>query len=215
MNVSRVLVGIAAVAGIAAGLLYQRATDRIDVVVAAADLEPGRLIAQSDVEIRALPPDALPPGVISETSRVAGRFTRSRVWKGQLVVADALALAPASFDGGIALPAGYRAISVPVGAAEAIGGTVRPGSRVDVISVPTRALAPEGRPTELLAEAALVIDVRGEQGGPFEPRAQPRQGAAGIRERLGSVVLAVTPQAELWIAERLPSSTFVLALVRP
>ncbi|HZC29880.1 MAG TPA: hypothetical protein VE261_00065, partial [Gaiellaceae bacterium] len=88
-----------------------------------------------------------------------------------------------------------------------------PGSRVDVIAVmaPGRALA--DRPTEVVASAALVIDVRGEQGGPFERHPSASRSATSVRERLGSVVVAVDPAAELRIAERMSSSTFVLALV--
>lgn len=183
------------------------------MVVAASDIAPARAVASSDLELRQLPPDAVPAGALGDTSAAIGRFAKSRIWKGQLLVADLLASAPAVFDGGVAIPTGYRAVAIPVDAAHAVGAAIVAGSRVDVIAVPVEGRAPAGRTAELLAPAALVVDVRGEQGGAFDRRTSDPRAATALRERLGSVIVAVGPAAEIRIAERMPSSTFVLALV--
>lgn len=213
MNAQRGLVVLAVVAALAAGVLYYVGAQRTGVVIAAADIPAARPLAAADLETRQLPPDALPAGALTDASAVIGRFAKAPIWKGQLVVVDALAAAPATFESGIAIPTGYRAVAVPVDAAHAVGGAVVPGARVDVIAVPDAARAPAGRVTEVLAPAALVIDVRGEQGGPFDRHPAGPRAAAAPRERLGSVVVAVGPAAELRIAERIGSSAFVLALV--
>jgi len=207
----RALTIVATVAGLVAAVVYYASAQRVPAVVAAADLVPGRALTAADLEVRALPPDALPAGVLADTALAVGRYVRAPMSKGQLLLAASVAAAPAAFDSGIALPTGHRAIAIPVGAAHAVGGAVIPGARVDVIAVPIQGRAPAGRGTELVAQAALVVDVRGEQGGPFERERATR--ATVMRDRLGSVVIAVGPAAEMWIADRIATSTFVVALV--
>lgn len=213
MNAQRALIVLAMAAGVVAGLLYYVGAQRVTVIVAGADLVPGRAITAADLEARSLPPDALPGDAITDAGSAVGRFPRAPIWRGQLVMASAIAASPAAFDTGVALPTGYRAVAIPVNAGQALGGAVLPGSRVDVIAVPVQGRAPAGRITELVAPSALVIDVRGEQGGPFDRHPAARQQATAVRDRLGSVVVAVGPSAEMWIADRIATSTFVIALV--
>lgn len=212
MTSQRALLVLAVAAGLVAAILYYVGAQRVNVVVAAVDLVPGHAIVEGDLEMRSLPPDVLPSGAVTEIRSAVGRYARASVSRGQLVLASSLATSPAAFETGVVLPTGYRAVGIPVGAAQALGGAVIPGSRVDVIAVPMPGRAPAGRATELVAPAVLVIDVRGEQGGPFERERGGQRGTA-IRDRLGSVVVAVGPAAEMWIADRIATSTFVLALV--
>jgi len=212
VTAQRGLIVLAVVAGLVAGALYWAATQRVAVVVAAADLPGDRPIAAGDLGVRDLPPDVLPAGALRDTGAAVGLTPRGPIWKGQLLLADALAAAPAAFASGIAIPTGYHALAIPVDAAHALGGAVVPGSRVDVISVPIAGRAPAGRSTELLARAALVLDVRGEQGAAFDRHPASRQQGTAARDRLGSVVIAVGPTMELALADRIPSSTFVLVL---
>lgn len=202
---------VAIAAGIVAAVLYYASAQRVPAVVAAADLAPGRAIAAADLEVRGFPSDALPTGALADIALAVGRYVRVPISRGQLLLASSVAASPAAFDSGVALPTGHRAVAIPVSAAHAVGGAVIPGARVDVIAVPAQGRAPAGRGTELIAQAALVIDVRGEQGGPFERERSPRSSA--VRERLGSVVIAVGPMGEMWIADRIATSTFVIALV--
>lgn len=213
MTAQRALIVLAVAAGLVAGILYYAGAQRISVVVAAVDLVPGRAIAESDLETRALPPDVLPPGALTDSAAAVGRFPKAPVWKGQLVLGGLISASPGAFGTGIVLPTGYRAVAVPVSAGQAVGGAVAPGARVDVIAVPIQGRAPAGRTTELIVPAALVVDVRGEQGGPFDRHPASRQPATTVRDRLGSVVIAVGPAAEMWIADRIATSTFVIALV--
>ncbi len=213
MTSQRAFMILAIAAGLVAGILYYAGAQRVGVVVAAIDLAPGRAIAEADLEMRSMPPDALPSGALTEIASAVGRFARSPLSRGQLVMASSLATSPAAFETGVVVPTGYRAVAIPVNAAQALGGAVIAGSRVDVIAVPVQGRAPAGRTTELVAPAALVVDVRGEQGGSFERDRATAQRATSIRDRLGSVVVAVGPAAEMWIADRIATSTFVLALV--
>jgi hypothetical protein len=58
----------------------------------------------------------------------------------------------------------------------------------------------------------MVLDVRGENGGPIVAGGQARQGTAAL-ERLGSVVVALSPADELRVADRIATSTFVLVFI--
>lgn len=213
MTGQRGLIALAVAAGILAGGLYWAGAQRVTVLVAAADLTAAHALTLADVATREIPPDAVPPGALTDATSAAGRFARGPIWKGQLLLADALSEGPAAFDGGVTVPTGYRAVGIPVDAAHALGGAVVPGSRVDVIAVPAPGRGQPDRVTELLASAALVIDIRGEQGGAFERHPAASRAGTAVRERIGSVIVAVGPAAELRIADRMASSTFVLALV--
>jgi Flp pilus assembly protein CpaB len=90
----------------------------------------------------------------------------------------------------------------------AVGGAVSPGARVDVIAVPLIGRAPAGRTVELLLADALVLDVRSESGGAYLQR---RQDGAVTADRIGSVIIAISPSDEIRLADRIATSTFVLA----
>lgn len=212
MRTRRALLALSLIAGLVAGSLYFVGSHRIGVIVAAQHLSPGRAIGPNDLEMRWLPADAIPTGAITDTATALGRYPRAPMWPGQLVLAGTIAPTNAIFDSGLTPPTGYRAVAIPVAAEHALGGAIAPGARVDVIAIPAVGRAPEGQATELLVEAALVIDVRGEQGGPFE-RERPASPGIATRERLGSVVIAVGPSQELIVADRIATSSFVLVLV--
>jgi Flp pilus assembly protein CpaB len=93
-------------------------------------------------------------------------------------------------------------------AVSAVGGAISPGARVDVIAVPVIGRAPAGRTVELLAADALVLDVRSESGAPYQPR---RPDATVAVDRIGSVIIAISPSDEIRFADRIATSTFVLA----
>jgi Flp pilus assembly protein CpaB len=114
----------------------------------------------------------------------------------------------ATFHTGLTLQPGERAIAIPVGAVSAVGGAISPGARVDVLAVPLIGRAPAGRGVELLAADALVLDVRAESGAPYAPR--QTDAAYGV-DRIGSVIIAINPADEIRFADRIATSTFVLA----
>jgi Flp pilus assembly protein CpaB len=79
----RSLLAIALIAGSIAGALYFMGAQRVPVVVAALDLEATRPLTALDVEVRSLPPDALPPGAITSVEDVIGRVPVAPLWQGQ------------------------------------------------------------------------------------------------------------------------------------
>lgn len=209
----RVLLAVALVAGAVASGIYWGAVQRTAVVVAVHDLDGQRPIESDDLALRELPPDALPAAAIRQLSDAVGRTPRAPLWAGQVVVAAALTDASAVFSGAIVPVGAQRAIAIPATAGLAVGGAITSGARVDVVAVPIAGRAPANRPTEVLAAAAVVLDVRGENGGTFSTRSAGRGTTTGAPDRLGSVIVAVSAVEALRIADRIPTSTFVFVFV--
>lgn len=203
----RPLLALSLACGLLAGGLYLMASQRVTVVVAARDLDAQRALVADDLATRAFPADAVPEDALDDVTRAVGRIPRAPLGRGQLVLASAVAERPAAFASGLVPPRGTRAIAIPAGPVQALGGTVSPGARIDLVAVPTAGRAPAGRAVELVASGVLVLDVRSESGAALWPA---RAGAS--RERIGSVVVAIPVADELRVAERIATSTFVLVL---
>jgi Flp pilus assembly protein CpaB len=208
----RVLLAVALVCGAVAGGVYYASVQRVAVVVAARALDADKPIGSDDIVMRDLPPDAVPAGALRVAEDAVGRVPRAPLWAGQLLLAPALGVGAAAFHSGLVPPAGQRAVAIPVTPSQAMGGALVAGAHVDVIAVPIAGRAPANRVTELVATNATVLDVRGENGGPFVPAGTGRGPATPI-DRLGSVVVALAPSDELRLADRIATSSFVLVFI--
>lgn len=199
----------AAVAGVLSGVLYYASAQRTTILVAARDLRPTSQLGSGDLVPRQFPADVVPVGAVRDSGAAIGRYLRAPLGAGQIVLETSLADEMALFGSGLRPPTGMRAMAVPVTASSALGGAIASGHRVDVIAIPVPGRAPAGTRAQLVAVRAMVIDVRGESGRPLlrEP------GRSGVPDRIGSIVIAVAASDELRLAERIPTSTFVVVLV--
>ena len=208
----RALIGLALIAGALAGGLYYVGAQRSPVLVAARDLDATHPLAADDLTTVSIPADAVPFGALVSADAAVGKLPRAPLWRGQVILAPALSNDAASFHTGLALPAGMRAVALPVtSASQAVGGSIVPGARVDVVAVPVAGRAPAGRTTELLLQGAMVLDVRSETGSPYG-LAPSRAAGSSLNERMGSVVVAIDPLDEVRFADRIATSMFVLTL---
>jgi Flp pilus assembly protein CpaB len=208
----RALIAIAVAAGALAGTLYYVGAQRTIVVVAARDIDATDALVAEDLAVVSMPADAIPEGSLAHVAVALGKMPRAPLWRGQVVLRAALSDQGAAFHTGLVLPTGMRAIALPMSnAAQAVGGAIVPGARVDVIAVPVAGRAPGGRTTELLLQGAMVLDVRSETGSPYGA-ATSRGPTSSLGERIGSVVVAIDSLDEVRFADRIVTSTFVLAL---
>ncbi|TMF73972.1 MAG: Flp pilus assembly protein CpaB [Chloroflexi bacterium] len=208
----RALIVLALAAGALAGTLYYVGAQRSSVVIAARDIDGTHPLTADDLGIVSVPADAVPPGALADESAALGKLPRAPLWRGQVVLQPALSMDAASFHTGLALPTGMRAVALPVSsAAQAVGGAIVPGARVDVIAVPVAGRAPGGRTAELLLQGAMVLDVRSETGSPYGA-AVTKTPVSSVGERIGSVVVAIDSLDEVRFADRIVTSTFILAL---
>jgi Flp pilus assembly protein CpaB len=208
----RALVVLAIVAGALAGVLYYVGAQRSPVVVAARDLDATHPLVADDLALVSIAADVVPEGALVDPASAIGKLPRAPLWRGQVVLGAALSDQAAPFHTGLVLPRGMRAVALPVSnAAQAVGGAIVPGARVDVIAVPVAGRAPAGRTAELLLEGAMVLDVRSEAGSAYGA-AISRAPTSSFAERIGSVVVAIDSLDEVRFADRIATSTFVLTL---
>jgi Flp pilus assembly protein CpaB len=164
------------------------------VAVATHDLAPGDVIEGSTIEIRRLPEAAVSPEALAEPP--TGSVVRQPVLAGEALVAERLA--PQGLTGVAALvPAGHRAVAVPLGPVAAPPLAV--GDLVDVLAVVAVASEepPDGsgaqraaEPSFPLVESAVVVDVGEQSISVAVPEADAPRVAWVLTN--GSVVLALS-----------------------
>lgn len=131
------------------------ATDGTPVVVAATDLPPGSSIGPEDIDLQLVAlPDPLASRTYADPALVVGAVTTAALDEGDLVQRSAL-----RFPGGGG--ADRYELAVEVASAEAIGGDLRRGEVVVVLSTGEQGAAPR---SEVVAPDATVLEV-GERSG--------------------------------------------------
>jgi len=204
-----ILFAIALAAGGLAAAMYYSATQQADVVVMARDVAEPRPLTEDDVVLRTVAASLVPEDALRSIDQAIGLTPRAPLLRGQIVMAATVAVDIVEFRGW-SLDAGMRAVALPVRVIDAIGGAIVPGARVDVLALPVSGRAPAGRTAEVLLTSAAVLDVRGDSGAAYVPH----EGKTPISiDHIASVVIAITAADEARIADRLATSTFVLALV--
>ncbi len=143
-----IMITAALLAGLLNFLLLSSDDDAVSVVVAAADIEAGRLIGPADVEYLNVGAEAANlPGITTADTveSVVGSVALRRIGAGNLVLADSVASDTAFVDERLRM-------SLELDRARAVGGLLRAGDSIDVITV-----GPDG-----LAEfAAVAVPVEG------------------------------------------------------
>ncbi|MBF6568764.1 MAG: Flp pilus assembly protein CpaB [Candidatus Binataceae bacterium] len=126
--------------------VQQAMVKSVEVVVAARDLPLGSRIDARSVKLARWARDSTPPGAITDPQSVMNAFVKDAFVTNEPIVSDKL------FTGAktagvmpLLIPAGMRAMSVPVDEVSDIAGFVLPHTRVDVlVAVPGN--GPEGKP---------------------------------------------------------------------
>jgi pilus assembly protein CpaB len=110
-----------------------------DVLVAAADLGPGQILAKEDMRWQSWPESAFNAAYIGRSARpdaletLVGSIVRSPMIAGEPVRDEKLVPVNTGFLAAI-LPSGKRAVAVKISAENTAGGFILPNDRVDVIS---------------------------------------------------------------------------------
>jgi Flp pilus assembly protein CpaB len=198
----------------AAGAVYWGGAREATVVVARSDLGPGTRVTPDALLLRHVSAGAIPPGTAGAVDEVLGRYVAWPVLQGQFVPLRALARDRAAlFEPYLPVPAGLHAISLAVTAADAVGGAIRPGDRVDVLAVPrNRPPGDPSTPATLLGSGVLVLGLRTDQGRLFDPDASGTHAFDLSSQRIGSILLAVPADDETRYAMASAGATFTLAL---
>ena len=135
------LLALASGCGLVAMFLFQQATkgntgaqteDNISVLVVTAEITPGTLLSESNVEFRDYPISVVPENVVTVPEDFEERASRVRAFPGDFVTLDKLSgkgdHAP-SQD----IPAGMVACTILVDSAMTSSGLMLPGDRIDLL----------------------------------------------------------------------------------
>jgi Flp pilus assembly protein CpaB len=154
----RVAVGLVLmlVAVLGGASLIRSAQERTPVLLVAGTVQPGEVIDDGDLRVAEV---SLPAGVdyvpASMRGEIVGRVADEPLWEGKVLSSASLAEAPP-------LPAGTVAITLLLPAESALGGDVRAGDHVAVISspAPDQVAAGEEQPTTILFPDVPILSVR-------------------------------------------------------
>ena len=134
-------IALALVLGLFAAMLAKRgmsskpATARTaKVVFAQRAIAPGESLSLTDLEMRTIPVDAMPAGVLADAASLVGRTAQAQIATGKPVVESMLAPKGSASGLQALVPPGMRAMTIEVNEFSSVGGMITPGARVDILS---------------------------------------------------------------------------------
>lgn len=144
------LFGGIALAIVSAGVTYAIASrvpppdatvETIQVLIATRDLPARVVITAADVRVGRAVAESVPAGALTETSAAVGRITTQPIARNEVIVparfSEGAGAAPFSIYPAGQTPGGstpdWRAMSLAILDAQAVGGAVQPGDTVDVL----------------------------------------------------------------------------------
>ena len=167
--------------------------EQVEVCVASRDIAAGEQLSASNVEVSLWLADLLPAECATSLADVEGTVAGCLILANEPISRQLLA----SSDGGIEVPTGLCAVSVPATNERAVGGAIARGSLVNVYATTDSGMV-------LLGEELLVLETSN--------RTSESQTASGS---LAWVTLAVTPDSVQQLLEASRSGTIYLTLPAP
>lgn len=128
-------------------MLERYGGEQVEVCVTTRDIAAGERIDASSLEKRLWVASLLPDEAVCDAKEAIGKIATTSIMKGEVIVAKRFQKNTALLD----IPAGFQAVSVPVKAVQAVGGSIQSGMRVDVY-------ATGDTTTSALVTNVLVLD---------------------------------------------------------
>lgn len=206
------------VAALGASALVYFAQPRNGVVRAKVDIAVLTPITAEMVEVVSVSPADAPANAARTLDAVVGRYASVAILAGQDVDVRVLETNPGqrAFGFGAPLEVGQVAFALPVEPAQAVGGALAPGARVDVVAVPNalknQVSGADSPSAVVLGQGLVVLTIRTPEGKPLTDVPESARGTVVIPPKLGSVVVAIPAARLTEFAEAALSSTFYLAL---
>lgn len=112
-----------------------RATDKTyrKVVVAKLDIPAKTTVTSEMVQIKGVPQDFVHEAAMTKVEEVVGQISAGNIYAGEQIITKKIITAKDN-DKGLAyvIPAGKRAVSVPVNDVSGVAGLIKPGDQVDI-----------------------------------------------------------------------------------
>ena len=109
-------------------------TNLMPVVVAAHDIDAGATLAETDLMVAKVTPEAAPAGTFASPAQAANKVLKIAIAKGQAISPGLLADDGAGYGVGATLPTGFRAITVDITDTTGVAGFILPKCKVDVVT---------------------------------------------------------------------------------
>lgn len=130
------------------------------VVVAKQDIPSGTVIKDTMLKEEKVYKDMLQPRAATSIDRVVEKIAIAPIAKGEQVLLNKVTISEEVTSLSMKVPAGKRAITIPVDNISSVGGMIRPGDHVDIIGmVPTQGLSAEGKTVTQMTTMPLFQDV--------------------------------------------------------
>lgn len=170
------------------------------VVVAAQEIAPKEQIKLDQLVLKEVPRDLAHLEAATSFDQVVGSYARERILAGEQVLKPRLIKGFEDYGIVIKIPAGYRAMAVPVDKTVGVAGFVRPGDLVDIVAGFNETVMGKNM-AKVILEKVLVLATDQELS---EEKRKP--------EDAKTVTVAVTPAQAEALALALDHGTVRLAL---
>jgi pilus assembly protein CpaB len=179
--------------------MEQIQADQVPVMVAIKDLAKGSTIDKDGVGVSIVPAQHVQPQAASSLDRVAGMVALVPISKGEQITLNKLMSVKEAVGGGtlaMSTPIGKRAITIAMDSISAVGGMIRPGDYVDVVSMVTVPVTtPEGKQAAQAAVVPLFQNTLVLAVGQETAAVAQSEGRGKKEDKRGdSITLALSPQ---------------------
>jgi pilus assembly protein CpaB len=106
---------------------------QVFVVMAARDIPEGAAISADALTVQAFPADFVPQGAIPAPEQAVGKYTTTRVTKGQIMLVNQLSTTKRAGNLALSVPVGKVAMALPMTDLLSANGAIKPGDHVDVL----------------------------------------------------------------------------------
>ncbi len=110
-------------------------SDSINIIVPIDNIQPGTPLDATMFRVDRRPEVVVGPEIVREAEEIKNLYTRGLLVANQPVNRDLLTSLRPTSALTASIPAGYRAVSIPVDAVSSVQGWAQPGARVDVVWV--------------------------------------------------------------------------------
>lgn len=161
--------------------------EKVPAIVAVADVRRGEPFTETMIELREIPKNQAPEGLLSNMEEVVGRVANYPLLIGEYVVEPKLF--PKGSGAGLAamIPPGFRAFTIQTPSfSSTVAGLIRPGDHVDVLLTMHHGPNRAGSTTSALLQRIELLAVHTTIDAPSSENAKPTE--------TRSVTLLVTPR---------------------
>jgi|SRR5579862_2049568 len=180
------------------------------VVVARDDIPARTKITTEMVTLMPYPKDLITPGSAKDRKEVEGRITLARLKaKEQIRTSDLLAEGQTPSIS-MEIPAGMRAIAIGADEVKAVGSTVKPGDRIDILATYSEPNTHQ-ETTQMILQNVLVLAVNQGETDAQKPGGAKSSMTLAVKPEEAELLMAADRAGALRVMLRAPKETTVIS----